>query len=144
VFNNAVFSESKEIEFNISKKFNENSSIYIRKNYKDEIEKVKIQAITLDSLYDELDTIDYIKMDVEGSEYDAFLGAERLINNGKIKNIVFEYNANMLNDNQSKFIDLLRSYQRPIYSINFQGDKEPLSFEQLVKEQFRQNVLITF
>lgn len=144
VFNNAVFSENKEIEFNISKKFNENSSVFIRQNYTDEIEKIKIQAITLDSLYDELGVVGFVKMDIEGSEYDAFLGAERLISDGKIRNIVFEYNAGMLGDKQPKFIELLRSYKRPIYGISFSGDKEPLSFEQLIKEQFRQHVLIEF
>ncbi len=38
-----------------------------------------------------IDAIDFIKLDLEGAEYDAIMGFERLLKKKKIKAIQFEY-----------------------------------------------------
>lgn len=39
----------------------------------------------------QIDGVDFLKLDIEGAEYDAILGFEEHIENGKIKMIQFEY-----------------------------------------------------
>uniref|UniRef100_A0A7V5XG50 FkbM family methyltransferase n=1 Tax=Thermodesulfobacterium geofontis TaxID=1295609 RepID=A0A7V5XG50_9BACT len=75
-------------------------------------EKKKIQAFKLDTIVEELslEKVDFIKMDIEGAEIDALLGAEQTIKRFKpklaictyhrptdseeIKNIILSYNLN--------------------------------------------------
>ena len=54
---------------------------------------VKVKKISLDSYCStcEIDHIDFLKIDVEGSELDALKGAEGLLKDNKIKYIQFEY-----------------------------------------------------
>ena len=39
----------------------------------------------------QIDSIDFLKLDIEGAEYDALIGFENSIKNGKIKAVQFEY-----------------------------------------------------
>jgi len=53
---------------------------------------IKVNVDRLDSVLDskDVDTIDFWKLDVEGFEYEALLGAERFLAEQKIANIYFE------------------------------------------------------
>lgn len=52
----------------------------------------KIQITTLDEycLTNKIENIDFLKLDVEGNEYNSFLGANRLISEKRIRFIQFE------------------------------------------------------
>lgn len=61
-------------------------------SYKSE-EKVKIDLIKGDDFLKEknIDIVDFIKLDLEGAEYDTLLGFEESIKAGKIRAVQFEY-----------------------------------------------------
>lgn len=66
------------------------SSIYYRNNFRGELKPKPI--ICLDMLYPTFFTfIDYLKIDVEGNEYNVLKGVENMIINRKIRYIQFEY-----------------------------------------------------
>jgi FkbM family methyltransferase len=50
-----------------------------------------VVTIRLDDFFNEA-APDFIKMDIEGGEWDAFLGMEKLLSNQNLKNIIFEHN----------------------------------------------------
>jgi FkbM family methyltransferase len=57
----------------------------------------KVQVITLDLFFKDItEPIDLLKIDVEGFDLQVILGADELIRNGMIKNIIFEYHHELL------------------------------------------------
>jgi len=93
LINKGLFSDNCTKEINIFKS-NTHSSIYEieNKNYKP-IEKIKIILIKGDDFVKEnnINFIDFLKLDLEGAEYDAILGFENMISENKIRLIQFEY-----------------------------------------------------
>ncbi|MBA4409135.1 MAG: hypothetical protein C0397_06915 [Odoribacter sp.] len=84
---------------NCSKEINvfdsdQHSSIYDIQglNY-DSNQKLMIELVRGDDFMEEneIDSIDFLKLDIEGAEYDALIGFENSIRNGKIKAVQFEY-----------------------------------------------------
>jgi FkbM family methyltransferase len=91
--NKGLFKEncSKEINLYVS---NEHSSIYdIQGMGLNSEEKQNIELIRGDDFLREnnLNIVDFLKLDIEGAEYDALLGFSESIEKGKIKIIQFEY-----------------------------------------------------
>jgi FkbM family methyltransferase len=66
------------------------SGVYFRKTFGGNL--VPKPIISLDMCYPTLfDHIDYLKVDVEGNEYNVFKGAKRLLENRLIRYLQFEY-----------------------------------------------------
>lgn len=88
-----LFKENCSLEINL---FNadEHSSLYdiqgvgYQSDHKEKIELVRGDDFMKDN---NIEFIDLLKLDIEGAEYDALLGFENSIKNGKIKSIQFEY-----------------------------------------------------
>ncbi|MBP0034491.1 MAG: FkbM family methyltransferase, partial [Roseofilum sp. Belize BBD 4] len=107
IFQKAVFSENKEIEFH---EFPEDYSVWNSigtpqmpnpENPQENIPISKteiVEAISLDSFCktEEIKIIDYLKIDVEGAESDVLLGSINLLKEKKIKFIQFEISQKML------------------------------------------------
>lgn len=80
-----------------------------------EVSKYKAKIITLDSFCSSVlngKTIDLLKIDVEGNEYNVLLGAKKMINSGNVKLIQFEFNI-MNRHSRVFFLDfqeLLKDY----------------------------------
>ena len=88
-----LFKETCSSEINL---FNsdEHSSLYDIKGLEYESnQKLIIELVRGDDFMKEnkIDSIDFLKLDIEGAEYDALVGFENSITNGKIKAIQFEY-----------------------------------------------------
>ena len=99
-----------------------------------------VKAVALD---DELKNqkVDFIKIDIEGGEYNAFLGMEKIIaNNPQIK-IVTEYYTNSQRRHgagEGQLIDLLKKHGFNFYEIN---DKlTPISYRELKSGEFATNL----
>lgn len=79
-----------------------------------------VSCNTLDNaLFSKNETIDLLKVDIEGYEYHLLKGAEQLIRSGRIKHILMEINHDMLHANgtsESQILDFLRTN-------NFRVDK---------------------
>jgi len=75
--------------------------------------KITVNTIRLDSHYTKAD---FIKMDIEGGEYNALLGMENLIKNNNLV-LIMEY-ALIFQKNPSILIKFLEKYFKTIYSID--------------------------
>ncbi|MCB8759381.1 FkbM family methyltransferase [Planktothrix agardhii 1029] len=86
-----------------------------------------LEAITLDSFCEEnnIQSIDYLKIDVEGAESDVLLGATDLLRNQSIRFIQFEISQKMLeglNRNAQTTFDLLIQNGYECHRIQMNGD----------------------
>lgn len=114
VYNKAVYSEKTELTFYTMNRFLGNSSIYNDYEITDCVDtrtEIKVEAESLDIYLDRFPSIKLIKIDIEGAEYDAFLGMTQLLKAGIIENIVVEWNNPMLGDRAPKLLDLVLEYQ---------------------------------
>ena len=110
---------------------------------KDQLESIQVEIQCLDEFCakNEIDNIDFLKIDTEGFELEVLQGAQSLLMNGKIKIIQFEFNeVNIIKRRFLKdFYELLPDYQ--FYRI---GTKKliPLEHWQPIHEIFVfQNIL---
>ncbi|WP_019420936.1 FkbM family methyltransferase [Paenibacillus sp. OSY-SE] len=90
----AVSSSSAPLQFQASQRYMGNSSVNKHsqqyfKHYRDDISEFETEAIRLDDALAHLPHIDMIKVDIEGGEYQAFLGMEQLLEHN-VKCVVFE------------------------------------------------------
>jgi FkbM family methyltransferase len=86
--------------------------------------KININVKTIDSFCEEnkIDNIDFLKIDIEGEELNAFMGGVKMINNNKIKYIQFEFGGANI-DSKTYFRDFwyLLSPKYNLYKITEQG-----------------------
>lgn len=87
----AVSSEAGQIDFFIptikSSRLPLTSSLFQNQAVTDDWEKVSVACVTLDEFCKDL-APDFIKMDIEGAEYRALLGAERILREGRCRFLV--------------------------------------------------------
>jgi len=135
VFNKAVYSDNTQIEFNeFSEEFAAWNSIgkpqMLDPNNSDKIVPIvktgKIEAITLDYFCESnnIQNIDFLKIDVEGAEFDVLQGAINLLNKKAVKFIQFEISQKMLeglNRNAQSTFDILREYGYECHQIAKNG-----------------------
>jgi FkbM family methyltransferase len=136
VYQKVIFSNNQSIEFN---EFSDEYSVWnsigspqmLNPNKSTEyipIVKTEIlEAITLDSFCQEhkIQSIDYLKIDVEGAESDVLLGATDLLRNQSIRFIQFEISQKMLeglNRNAQTTFDLLIQNGYECHRIQMNGD----------------------
>lgn len=102
----AIGNEKKEMDLKINKWDTSNSFSKVNENnFKMKIKKIllgtksssfidteKVQIQTLDNLFlNELKSIDLLKIDTEGFEYEVLLGAKNLLENKKVNKIIIEF-----------------------------------------------------
>lgn len=88
-----LYKENCVLEINLYKA-DEHSSLYDIQGLPEKSQqKQSINLIRGDDfmLEENIDSIDFLKLDIEGAEYDAIIGFESTIQYGKIKAIQFEY-----------------------------------------------------
>jgi hypothetical protein len=88
-----LFKEDCSLEINLFKT-DEHSSLYttqVLSEISNHTQRIKL--IRGDDFLDEkkINAIDFLKLDIEGAEYDALLGFENCIKSGKVKAVQFEY-----------------------------------------------------
>ena len=88
---------------------------------------VEVEALALDSFCQQhnINKIDYLKLDVEGSEFQAFIGASNLLENKAIRYLQFEISEKMLQglNTKAKFIfDFLNSKGYECHRITKHGN----------------------
>lgn len=86
---------------------------------------VTIKSTTLDN-YFKNQKVDLIKIDIQGSEMDAIKGAKKIINANKNIKVITEYQAELLEANNSKpvdYLNLLTSLGFELYDINQNTNK---------------------
>jgi FkbM family methyltransferase len=131
--NRAVYSQNKTISFFETETFKGNGSIKKHdKNYFDffgseHIKENMVPAECLDNYVEELPFIKIIKIDIEGGEYHALLGMQKLIENNKVDTIIFEFNQNMLGSDGILLRNLLEKwgdeYSYYFFTLNDEGEE---------------------
>ncbi|AEE90977.1 Methyltransferase FkbM family [Tepidanaerobacter acetatoxydans Re1] len=151
ISNKAVYSCITKIPFYITKRFMGNSSINRHndeyfKLYSDQIDKIEIDSEPLDNYFDKFDTINLIKIDIEGGEYHAFLGMQKLIQSETVKIIIFELNKMMLQKDWCVFIQLLNKFQKSkrviFHKLSDEGDLVPTKIDEIAKLDFCAHVVM--
>lgn len=137
----AVSSEEATITLHVSKRFSGNTSVnahdaaYFRA-FPDETKPVQVPAAPLREYVDRVDQIDWLKIDIEGGEYHAFLGMKEMLTTRFIKNVVFELNRPMAQDNYEPFADLMREIAQArrasFYVLNDEGEPAQVELEALL------------
>ena len=152
VYNLAVYSSLQTLTFYASRRFIGNSSLVkhnetYHKHYVDDIEEIQVEAVKLDEHLSNVEYINFLKIDIEGGEYHAFLGMRELMDKKKIRTIIFELNANMLQDYFTPFIELLKDLEQregnTFYTLSHEGTKVPVTVEQLAQLGGYPHVLMT-
>lgn len=150
VINRAVYSTRTVLPFHISRKFIGNSSINkhdenYTKNYPgDSFIEIQLTAEPLDIYLSTIEKVDLIKIDIEGGEYQCFLGMEKLLHEGRIKKIIFENNREMLQQDGEPFIKLLQEYSNQgarYHDFSPQGEPVSISIGDLANRSYP-NVLM--
>ena len=83
--------------------------------------KITVNTITLDKLFDDYNIkhVNLLKLDIEGSEYRALLGARNSLKKGIIDYISFEYNQTWINNGASieKIFNLSSDFGYKLFRI---------------------------
>ncbi|WP_028589695.1 FkbM family methyltransferase [Paenibacillus massiliensis] len=149
--NKAIYSENRQLQFQTSERFHGYSSINERPTdelVRDQFTCIEVEAVTLDSELEAIDRIDLLKIDIEGGEYQAFLGAIDSIKSKKIRKISFEWNKPMLGGEAEPFIyllsDILNVHGGKLFLLNAEGDPTPATLKEITAVDFYPFVLIEF
>jgi FkbM family methyltransferase len=114
----------------------------------DAFEIIEVKAVSLDDHLQNVGKINFIKLDIEGGEYNALLGMESLIKRRQVDVISFELNAGCLGDELVPLRDVLKSYEASygvsLYTISAEGNTVREKLEVLFKIPHIDNVLVCF
>jgi FkbM family methyltransferase len=105
----------------------------------------KIKVTSLDEDLPNLKNVDWLRMDIEGSELPAIYGAKRIIESSPNLKIVMEWAPYMLQNfgSVSDLIDLLHNYGFTFYTLKNNGDLgDIMSKAKLLKSKHTDLVLI--
>jgi FkbM family methyltransferase len=128
--------ESIDGDFNLN--LGLSSLIQREKYFKSEIQ---VNVVSLDKFLNGV-AVDFIKVDVEGSEYQVFLGAINLIRSSK-PIILWEASTNLSKFNVLRCYDLLASTGYTNYLVEGNLELSPISREDLQNLDFDVNILST-
>ena len=153
LFNKAVYSQNQELSFYTTERFSGNASIHQPdKEYYDYflvdkgMEEKKVQAIALDTFFDNNEVINYIKVDIEGGEYHCLLGMQDLIKTKRVKTVIFELNKLRSREDAEKLYTLLTNFQNNYgvrYGVvNNEGQVNEFPLEQIFKYDFIPSVVM--
>jgi len=102
-------------------------------------EKVTLNTINNYCLLNNIQSIDLLKLDVEGHELDVLSGAEKLFKNNLIKMVSFEFGGCNI-DTRTFFQDFYYFFKKrnmKIYRLTSSGYLHPIHYYQEQYEQFR-------
>jgi FkbM family methyltransferase len=83
-----------------------------------EVEKIQVEVKTIDELIEDLSAVHFVKIDVEGGEFDALAGAPRLLAQRPV--IVFEFDETApasFNYRPQEFLDLFKHNGMSVFDI---------------------------
>jgi len=134
VINKAVYSEETTLEFNIYEKFLGSSSLWADSRhveaYRDEIKKITVETVTLDSYFPAGHKIDFIKIDAEGAEPHILKGAKRILSENVDLKIMMEFAPAIIQaayGSVEQFYYEIKDYGFNIHRINHDSSLQQLS-----------------
>jgi FkbM family methyltransferase len=91
----------------------------------------KVQATTIDKLTEGWDRCDLVKLDIEGSEWNALKGAARTRERFPKCNFVIEFLPEMMKHDYDKYIRWLSDVWQTPREIAYDGTVQPISWDSL-------------
>jgi len=151
LINKAVYSAHTTLQFHASEKFQGDSSIQLRPEQENRLDRytiIDVEAVKLDDELKHIERIDILKMDIEGGEYHAFLGMMELIKQKRIKLIAFEWNKVMLGAEANLFVSLLKDieeqYGGKLHALDQDGNILSAKIEDIAATDFYPFAIIQF
>lgn len=142
----AVADEDGEREFFLdpSNKFSGSNSLYAHYYLKGETRTVKVK--TIDSILSEnhFHHLTFLKIDTEGAELDALVGAKKSMETHKIDYIQIEYNQTWIKSGASieSLLDLCNILEYKLYRITSRGLISIPVYNYLLEDFYYQNLLL--
>lgn len=118
LINKAVSDSDSETKLFLDKNNTGDHRIY---KSKDHYESIKINTLTLDRLFEKNKHIDLIKIDIQGAEVKALLGAKELVktnNNIKIITEFWPRGLKLCGNSADEYLQFLKNNKFQIYEIN--------------------------
>lgn len=107
-------------------------------------ESIEINSIRLENYFSNEEKIDFVKLDIEGAEYDALMGMKSIIKNNKELVVFTEFVPSSLEEhgtNPEDVLDFFLNEEFKIFRINDDtGIKEIISKEELLNIKNRDKV----
>jgi FkbM family methyltransferase len=113
----------------------------------DELKKIEVSTVSLDYHLKDTGFIHFMKIDIEGGEYKAFLGMKELIENNKVGMVAFEMNSSALMDELEPMLNLMKEYRDKgarFFIINLEGILIEQELEHLFSQVHVDNIVVKF
>ncbi len=123
-FNNAVSDKNQRVKLYLNP---DNLAGHSLNQRKENQKYIEVEAVVLDDFIDPDKKIDFVKIDIEGEEYRAFLGMRRILADNPGIKIIAEYH------NYHQLVDLLVEQGFKLYTIESKGLRS-ISAEDLKRE----------
>lgn len=109
-----------------------------------EFDELDIEIVNLDSLDISNEEIDFLKIDVEGYEYNVISGMKEMLKNSKVKFIQFEYGGTYKDANfkLNDVISLLSEFGYKVYDI--QDDDSLIEIDEFIDDYQYNNFISTY
>ena len=143
--NQAIWSEESQILIYCSNRLLGGSSVKDHMaNYSDRVDTI-VPALSFDTFCSEqaIDYIDFLKIDIEGAEYHAFLGMEHLLADKRTGTIVFEFSRWALGEDLKPFQELLTAVpEARFYALGHNGEEIEIDINRQFENGPNQNILM--
>ena len=107
---------------------------------------IDVEQTTIDALLEDYDIkkIDFLKLDIEGCEYNALLGAEKTLSKGLIDYIQLEYNQTWIKGGGTieKILELAQRYSYKLYRIRKNDMLQIISYDYKLDDFFYCNLIL--
>ncbi len=149
----AIHSERGRRPFFVTERFWGSSSLHehdelFHRKFADEVNPVEVETMPLDDLLTICDHFDLIKIDVEGGEYQAFLGMNEILRQRAADLVIFELNRLMLQSDWEPFraylTDLVSSRGVGCYTLSPEGEMIEADFAGLWEQDLVEDILLRF
>lgn len=125
LFNEAISDKDGFIDFYKIKGSTGCHSLIAPQN--DEVKKINIPTATIDSFIKKhhLNKVDFIKIDIEGGEYLALAGMQKLFNSSRDLSIIMEFRPEAISStkiNPQEFLKIIRGFGFEIFEILSKGN----------------------
>jgi FkbM family methyltransferase len=141
----ALGDESKKVNFYYDEGDSSGANSVVEHYYLNSGE-IEVQQEKLDdvAIENNITKIDFLKLDIEGAEFNALLGAKSLLQNKKIRYIQLEYNQTWIKGGGSieKVMNLCNQFDYALYRITKSGLLSIPTYHYVLDDFFYSNLLL--